>query len=121
MVQLADNKIKIPKYFGLYGYTIEVIDSKDLLTKNGFTGLADYRDQKLFLQTSIDDFFVRRRAAIEKTFFHEKIHFILAVSGYKELSEDEGLVDTIALCLHQTDKTAVYDKTFDKIFDDKKK
>lgn len=116
MVCLANNKFTIPKYFGLYGYTIEVIDREDLIIDYGFTGLADYKEQHLYIQKALPLYTIKR-SAMEKTFFHELVHFCLALSGYEKISCDETLVDCLGRCLHQAFKTAVYNNKFDKIFD----
>lgn len=41
------------------------------------------------------------KSSIEKTFFHELLHMFFDAIGEKELSDNERLVDSLSLLLHQ--------------------
>lgn len=89
---------KIPKKFNLFGETYIVkyvvkIDEED--------SVGEYDPEKNTIK-------IKKGLLPEQqvqTFLHEIVHCILDNLGYKNLHEDEILVDTFAKALHQVLKT----------------
>jgi hypothetical protein len=93
----------IPQSFNLCGMTIKVELVPDLVAAENDIGQWIKWVCKIRLQ-SIDR--NHCRDAIEQAFYHELVHAMLELSGYKELSADEALVDRLGHLLYQFDKTA---------------
>lgn len=101
--------MKIPKEFELFGHTIKVEWADDLIDREGVVGMSYFRENRIVLQR-LGGVAYRSRVqeCSEVTFFHEVFHFILDHMKRDELKGDEGLVNMLALCLHQALKTAKY-------------
>lgn len=91
----------IPKTFTIFGQTIIVneYDSIDSLDSCGeyVPASNEIRLKKGLIQE-----------IKEQTFQHEKLHCILTTLSYFKLNENELLIDRMAMCLHQIEKTSVY-------------
>ena len=69
-------------------------------------GLAKYRTGEIILCTEIDGD-ILDHDTIERTFYHEVIHWILHISGDRKLSADEAFTDRFSSLLHQAVKQIV--------------
>ena len=83
---------KVPQMVNVLGLAYEVA-REDLDDENGF---IDPRRQRIVISSRISD----ERA--EQTFFHELLHGIFDQLGREDLYEDEQLVQTLAVGLHQS-------------------
>ena len=92
--------MKIPDKIQIMDCEITVEYDKKLSFEAGCCGLAAYRENKIFLQPSTEDF-PRPDCDIEKTFFHEMTHWILFKMDETDLRNNEKFVDVFAACLRQ--------------------
>ena len=105
--------MRIPIRFRLLGQTINVVWDPGLCRSEDQTGQARYRFNEIRIQPSCDGN-PRSSDAIEHTFLHELMHWILFYAGWsydagkRELHEDERLVDLCAGLLHQALTTMEY-------------
>jgi hypothetical protein len=100
--------MKIPTSFKLYGQTIKVEFNNSVCKREEVVGLAVESTNSIYL-SDIDNWENKLpKDVIEQAFFHEAIHHILWKSGYKELAEDEDLVNRIGNLVHQMISTFEY-------------
>ena len=90
----------IPKSFQLMGHTIKVKITEDL--PEHCDGCWKTKAQEIHI-LPIGNYMTASNQ--EETFWHEVMHVIFEVTSYTEHYEDEALVDRIAQCLYQIDKT----------------
>lgn len=104
------NQIRIPKSFQLFAQTIKVEFDPDLVFDSDARGVAAYRENLIKILSKDNE--KRPDEQIEKSFYHELVHWILHLMSEDELSDNEKFVDTFALLLHQFHKTAEYDPVY---------
>lgn len=99
--------MKIPKSFKLFGTTIRVSFDNDYCNSKSVYGEENYSQSKITLSTTHG---VEKLSndKIMDTFYHEKVHAILAAMHERELNDNEKFVDVFAKLLRQSDETAVY-------------
>lgn len=99
--------MKIPKEFQLFGETITVEFSDNLEAMEAAYGIYYRTCNKIILQKSV----IGSSTSEDKlylNFLHELTHCILDKSEYRDLKNDEQLVEIISKLLHQAFKTARY-------------
>jgi len=104
--------MRVPKRFKLYAQTIEVSYDTKACIESDCYGLTIFNRNKILLKPGTKEE-PRSKQQIEKTFYHELIHWILFFSTPAhdkefDLYRDEGLVDTIANLLQQAVNTMEY-------------
>ena len=74
------------------------VEDKEMLVLGGQQcyGMIDFEQSKIFLDTTLTS-----RQRIETTLLHEIVHGLLYHRSLKEESQNEVLVDEIAVALHQ--------------------
>jgi hypothetical protein len=100
--------MQIPKRFKLYGQTINVGWDAKLLHSDDARGMAQYRDNKITLQSS-GEHNPHPDTHTEQAFCHELTHYLFHLAGYPEDRADEIKVDRIAQLLHQALTTMEYE------------
>jgi predicted SprT family Zn-dependent metalloprotease len=106
--------MRVPKRFRLMGQIIDVVYRPDQFRDSGWEGVASYQTNQIVLQPSSDAVPLKPEA-LEQTFLHEMVHFILyhsgaAYTGKRDyMHQDEGFVDLTASLLHQALTTMEYD------------
>lgn len=96
---------RIPKKFKIGGMEvdIEMVD----YTGEGLVGDCDVAQAKIGLATK-DKGKELNADYIGQTYCHELIHMLFLMTGERELSGNETLVDKLSILLHQVLKTSVY-------------
>ncbi len=107
-------RIPIPMKFKLFGQTVRVsYNTRMSFDESGLQGEAKYRGMGLILQPSTESAPIPQDT-VEHNFFHELVHHIFSLAGEDGLNPPlhhrEYLVDRVAGLLHQTFKTAEYEK-----------
>jgi len=92
----------IPKSLQLGGLTIEVLFQKHLDKDGMLIGLANYAAQQIRLDPTL-----AAKQMVEQTYLHELTHWILFMTGERELCNNEKFVDLFAHFLYQALTTAV--------------
>ena len=90
----------IPKSFQILGHTIKV-KITDNVPENS-VGEWKGNQNVIHIRPVGDDM---PESLQEQTFWHEVVHCIFSTLNYDKHDKDEQLVDLIAGCLHQIDKT----------------
>lgn len=90
----------IPRAIWLNAQRIQVEMVEDIAHKDDAFGMSLYLENRIRLQKSTTSV-PRELADIEKTYFHELVHWILHAMGENELGENEKFVDTFGRLLHQ--------------------
>lgn len=92
--------MNIPKSFNLFGQVITVEYRNSLYRTHKATGLWIPVENKILLQCNTSYYKITKEQ-IEQTFIHEAVHACFELLNYKNLNEDEQLVDNFAALLHQ--------------------
>jgi len=90
----------IPKSFKIFGHTIKVKITKDV--SDGTDGEWSPAALEIRIKPVSENL---AESWQEQTFWHEVVHAIFDTLSYDDYGKDEELVDRIAQCLHQIDKT----------------
>lgn len=101
------NDIPIPKRFMLGGIWIDVEVTEDLVHKDNAFGQANFNDNKIKIQPSVQGL-PRSIQDIERTFFHELMHFLCHMAGEYDLRDNEQKIDVFSRLLHQALKMSVF-------------
>jgi len=107
MINMAKNKIPIPKQFQIFGQTWRVEFDDKLLDDDDSIGQASFRKNLIKIQgnnAAVD----RPETHKEKTFLHEVVHVIFDEIGEDDLRSNEKIVDLFANALHQILQSAEY-------------
>ena len=94
-------EIKIPKSFQLTGHTYKVKLVKKV-DKEDSCGEVLYEKKLIKLRKPTKDYTIQM---VEETLLHEIIHAILYECEYKELSENEELIERLSRAVKQVIKT----------------
>jgi hypothetical protein len=100
-------KLKIPKRFKLFGSYTNVVFDNDRMNREGKYGEHSYSCQKITLATTHGTELLSNDKILD-TFYHEKVHSILAAMNERELNDNEKFVDIFAKLLRQSDETSEY-------------
>ncbi|MAH50275.1 hypothetical protein CMI37_30925 [Candidatus Pacearchaeota archaeon] len=100
--------MNIPAKFNLMGQTIEVEYLKGLRVETDGVGEAAYGLNKIRIQENAEGN-PRTREAIEETFCHELVHWILKMMEENNLRIDERFVGIFSGLLHQALSTFSWD------------
>ena len=98
-------KIQIPDEFELGPHTYNIIRVPEMTLREGLLGQHITNQRVIRLQPNVVDA-NHPNSEYMQTFYHEKVHAILAVMGEDELNNNEKFVDLFATLLLQTDKSA---------------
>ncbi len=90
----------IPARFKLFNQTIKVIYKRNLIDTKEAIGICDFNKNTIYLQQSTRQHILTKEQ-IHQCFFHELFHMVLYLLSYKELSEDEALMDRLGMAMHQ--------------------
>ena len=94
-------KKRTPMAFQLFGHTINVEYSNNLIREHDSYGLANYRTTRIELQTCDAAGAERNIKEIESTFCHELAHWMLHFMGEEELGENEKFTGLLGNMIHQ--------------------
>lgn len=100
-------KFRIPSAVYLFGQRIDILFTPNLIETDDCVGCTRYRKNIIELQPCTDSVH-RPLSQIEKTFFHELVHYIFYMLGETACDDNEKLVDGVAKLLHQAFVTAEY-------------
>lgn len=89
------------------GQTINIVYEPRLFDYDDSHGLAVFRENLIKILPKTESH-PRTEDAIEATFYHELIHWILYMMGEDELKSNEKFIDNFSGLLHQFYKTAKY-------------
>lgn len=98
---------KFPIKFELMNETVKVRFNDKLMHKDSSLGTANYRRQKIILQSSCASY-PQSNEQLTKSFYHELIHYIFYTLNEDELRDNEKLVDNMAGLFAQFEKTKKY-------------
>ena len=93
-----------PEKFQIFGQEIQVKYTKNLL-QQGAWGTYNHAKKLITIQTHNIDGTELDEDHMSQVFHHELMHCIFDHLGYEELSHNEQLVDQVANCLYQVEKT----------------
>jgi len=93
----------IPKEIQLGGTIIKIVFDNDYCNKANVWGLAKYRTGEIILCTELEGDKMDSDT-IERTLYHELVHWILHLNGEKEMGKDEAFVERFSNLLHQAVK-----------------
>jgi hypothetical protein len=92
-------KVKgIPNSFQLFGHTITVEYSSNLVPLGDALGMSLLKENRILLAMPTKDI---ARSVLVQTFYHELTHFIFFYLSEEEHCLDEMLVDRVGQLLHQ--------------------
>ena len=101
--------MNIPKSFQIMGHNIKINLNPSFRLVEGNLGVADYQTCTITLQKDTPEFPISR-TALEHTYCHEMVHWILYSMGEEELRENEKFVDLFGGFLHQILNTSKGDQ-----------
>lgn len=99
--------IKIPKSFKLLASTITVRYDDEACNNGQMTGEYFDQQQEIILCNTYDNKKVPKDLKLD-SYYHEKVHAILAAMNEDRLYKNEKFVDMFAKLLRQSDETSVY-------------
>lgn len=100
--------VTIPKSFTLGGTEWKIVWDNEGCNDKGNYGHCSYCTSTITLSTTygLKDL---SKDKIEQTFYHELVHAILDTMGEHDLSDNEKLVNTFSVFLHQYNKSYKYE------------
>lgn len=98
------NKIFIPSEFKLNKERIKVEFDNDYCNKESLYGEADFSERVITL-SNIDKGRKMKKEEIDKTFYHELMHFLFDAIGKERMKYDEELVEALAIALYEFERT----------------
>ncbi len=93
--------MKIPKSYTQFGQVIKVVIDNDHCADHDCNGLADPDKNKIYLAIENPDETSLDKEEIERNFFHESVHIMLAKAGYEELYPDEKFVSVMGNLMYE--------------------
>ena len=103
----------IPKRIHIFGHNIDILWNENLAADDSKTGISDFRRGTITIQPSCIQM-NRTYDSVQRTYYHEVIHFILALLDYSDLTFDEHFVELVAGGLHQVISTAEFEEIEDE-------
>jgi hypothetical protein len=99
--------MEIPKSFMLFGSKTHIIWDNTRMNREGKYGEHSYSEQTITLSDTHGAIPLSMDKIVD-TFYHEKVHAILAAMNERDLNDNEKFVDVFAKLLRQSDATAEY-------------
>jgi len=87
--------MELPKQITLMGIPIEIVVKNDMIESTSHIGIADYINQKIYIDTSAP------KETVEQALVHEICHFILHYMGEDTLRDNEKFIDLMAHLCYQ--------------------
>jgi hypothetical protein len=107
IITMEDIYSRIPKRFKLFGSYTNIVWDNERMNRDGKYGEHDYSQQKITLSDTHGVLQLSEDKILD-TFYHEKVHSILAAMNERELNDNEKFVDVFAKLLRQSDETTEY-------------
>lgn len=98
------NRIFIPSEFKLNNKKITVDFDNEYCDKEKLFGESDFTERTIVLCDK-DKGNVLKKSDIDKTFYHELVHFLLDAMGKHKLKYDEDFVESLGLLIYEFERT----------------